>query len=85
MPSVRLTLHAGDAQLFATQLEDHLKLKQWLAESGASYGLLTELTDLDDVGIETLESIYPVSQLSAPSCVTDTIRSGPFGHKAHPT
>lgn len=65
MTSIRLTLHSGDAQLYASQLAAHLKLKAWLADSGASYGLPTELTELDEVGHETLESIYPVSDYSS--------------------
>lgn len=61
MPTVKLTLHSGDAALHSSLLAEHLKLKTWYEQSFSSYGLPSTLDELDDVGLETLESIYPVS------------------------
>lgn len=61
MPTVKLTLHSGDAVLHSSLLAEHLKLKTWYEQSFSSYGLPSTLNELDDVGLETLESIYPVS------------------------
>jgi hypothetical protein len=59
MPSVSLTFASGDQQAFDAQNTSHSDLKTWLQQTGPSYGLPDSLSELNEVGKETLESLYP--------------------------
>jgi hypothetical protein len=49
---------SGDQAAYDTELAAYNGLSRWLAANGASYGLPTELGELDEVGRETLASVY---------------------------
>ena len=49
---------SGDQAAYDNDLAAYEALSKWLAANGASYGLPTELSELDDVGRETLASVY---------------------------
>lgn len=60
MPRVKLTFASGDVQRYDAELAAHTNLVKWLESTGSvSYGLPQTLNELDDVGKETLESLYP--------------------------
>lgn len=52
-------MSSGDLARYESQLASHLALLSWVKASGASYGLPSDLSQLDDVQRETLEAVYP--------------------------
>ena len=49
---------AGDQAAYEAELVAYNKLKRWLHENGEQYGLTQELSELDEVGRETLAELY---------------------------
>lgn len=49
---------AGDQEAYDAELRDYEKLSTWVENNGEQYGLPGNLSELDEVGQETLKALY---------------------------